>query len=79
MPYQNLSFGTGACYCAGAALARLQAAVVIPSLLNGFPGWGCPWKPAERFSGLGLSVEAAGAPRHDGFILEDPRERLVMW
>ncbi|WP_170121563.1 hypothetical protein [Saccharopolyspora spinosa] len=50
MPYQNLSFGTGACYCAGAALARLQAAVVIPSLLNGFPGWGCPWKPPARLA-----------------------------
>ena len=44
---QPLSFGAGAHYCLGAALARLEAVTAIPLLLNRFPDL-APAKDAER-------------------------------
>jgi cytochrome P450 len=36
-PFQPLSFGAGAHYCLGAALARMEAQLAFPLLLNRFP------------------------------------------
>jgi cytochrome P450 len=44
---QPLSFGAGAHYCLGAALARLEAVTAIPLLLERFPDL-APAKDAER-------------------------------
>jgi cytochrome P450 len=36
---QHLTFGYGAHFCLGAALARLEACVALDELLNRFPDW----------------------------------------
>ena len=45
-----LSFGGGAHFCIGAALARLEAAVAFPRLLARFPALGPAGEPARRSS-----------------------------
>jgi cytochrome P450 len=47
-----LSFGGGAHFCLGAALARLEAAVAFPMLLNRFPKLAAAGEPERR---LGLT------------------------
>ncbi|SFP01495.1 Cytochrome P450 [Amycolatopsis arida] len=65
-PNPHLSFGVGPRYCTGAPLARLQMETVLRGLV-------------ERFPGLRLAVAPEEVPRHDGFIVEGPRELLVTW
>ena len=48
-----LSFGGGAHFCLGAALARLEASVAFPRLLARFPAMAPAGEPARR-SGLVL-------------------------
>ncbi len=48
-----LSFGAGPHYCLGAALARLEATVAFPLLLDGFPWLASGGEPVRR-SGVGL-------------------------
>jgi cytochrome P450 len=47
-PNQPLSFGAGAHYCLGAALARLEAQVAFPILLRRFPGLALAGEPVRR-------------------------------
>lgn len=46
-PNRHLSFGDGPHFCAGAALARLEAQIAIPAFLRRFPDWRQPanWAP----------------------------------
>lgn len=44
---QQLSFGVGAHYCLGAALARLEGRVAAEELLKRFPSWDVDWDRAE--------------------------------
>lgn len=43
-----LSFGGGAHFCIGAALARLEATIAFPRLLNRFPGIAAAGEPVRR-------------------------------
>jgi len=43
-----LSFGGGAHFCIGAALARLEATIAFPRLLNRFPGIAAAAEPVRR-------------------------------
>jgi cytochrome P450 len=47
-PNQPLSFGAGAHYCLGAALARLEAQVALPILLRRFPELAPAGQPVRR-------------------------------
>ena len=53
---QSVSFGAGAHYCLGAPLARLEARVLFPRLLQRFPGLRpdrpATWRPGLTFRGL---------------------------
>ncbi|WP_416969706.1 cytochrome P450 [Streptomyces sp. 4F14] len=44
---QHMSFGVGAHYCLGAALARLEGRIAAEELLRHFPGWQVDWEHAE--------------------------------
>jgi cytochrome P450 len=46
-PNRHLSFGDGPHFCAGAALARMEAQIAIPAFLARFPYWRPPenWMP----------------------------------
>lgn len=70
-PNRHVAFGFGAHYCLGAPLARVEARVAIPALIERFPGLRLA-VPAERLrwranlglrglESLPLSVAAAGA------------------
>jgi cytochrome P450 len=53
---QSVSFGAGAHYCLGAPLARLEARVLFPRLLQRFSGLRADgpaaWRPGLTFRGL---------------------------
>jgi cytochrome P450 len=44
----SVSFGAGAHFCLGAALARLEARIAFPLLLNSFPGVTLAGEPVRR-------------------------------
>ncbi|NKQ58875.1 cytochrome P450 [Amycolatopsis sp. K13G38] len=44
---QQLSFGVGAHYCLGAALARLEGRIAAEEILGAFPSWEVDWDNAE--------------------------------
>lgn len=44
---QQLTFGLGAHYCLGAALARLEGRVAMEELLSRFPRWDVDWESAR--------------------------------
>lgn len=44
---QHMSFGVGAHYCLGAALARLEGKVAAEEILRRFPDWEVDWDGAE--------------------------------
>lgn len=46
-PNRHISFGDGPHFCAGAALARMEAQIAIPAFLRRFPDWRPPanWAP----------------------------------
>ncbi|MFD4507319.1 cytochrome P450, partial [Streptomyces sp. NPDC058457] len=44
---QHMSFGVGAHYCLGAALARLEGRIAAEEILKRFPGWDVDWDHAE--------------------------------
>lgn len=44
---QHMSFGVGAHYCLGAALARLEGRIAAEELVQHFPGWQVDWEHAE--------------------------------
>ncbi|MFI5795039.1 cytochrome P450 [Streptomyces sp. NPDC051677] len=44
---QHMSFGVGAHYCLGAALARLEGRIAAEEILQRFPGWDVDWDHAE--------------------------------
>ncbi|MFI8075832.1 cytochrome P450 [Streptomyces sp. NPDC086033] len=44
---QHMSFGVGAHYCLGAALARLEGKVAAEEILRRFPAWDVDWEGAE--------------------------------
>ena len=53
----HLGFGVGIHFCVGAALARLEAAIAIPTILGRFPGLsiaegGAAWRANTTFRGL---------------------------
>lgn len=45
---RHVSFGYGAHFCLGAALARLEARVALEEVLARFPRWDVDWSGAER-------------------------------
>ena len=47
-PNQPLSFGGGAHYCVGAALARMEAQIALPLLLRRFPTLRPGGEPVRR-------------------------------
>jgi len=49
-PGQLLTFGFGAHYCLGNALARLEARVALEEFLQRFPAWDVDWDDAELSS-----------------------------
>jgi cytochrome P450 len=46
-PTQHFTFGFGAHYCLGQALARLEARVVLEEVLDRFPEWDIDWDGAQ--------------------------------
>ena len=44
---QQLSFGAGAHYCLGAALARLEGRIAAEEILKNFPSWDVDWDNAQ--------------------------------
>jgi cytochrome P450 len=44
---QHMTFGVGAHYCLGAALARLEGRVAAEEILKAFPSWDVDWDSAE--------------------------------
>jgi len=45
---QHLTFGYGAHYCLGAALARLEGRIALDEVLNRFPNWEIDLEHARR-------------------------------
>ena len=47
-PKQHASFGFGAHFCVGAALARLEGRVALEETLKRYPEWDVEWTDTER-------------------------------
>ena len=47
-PKQHASFGFGAHFCVGAALARLEGRVALEETLKRYPAWDVDWEHSER-------------------------------
>jgi cytochrome P450 len=45
---QHVTFGYGAHFCLGAALARLEARIALDAVLDRFPEWQIDWENASR-------------------------------
>jgi cytochrome P450 len=54
---QPLSFGAGGHFCLGAPLARMEARIALPRLLNRFPGLAMAGEPVRRDTWVGRGLD----------------------
>src|SRR5262249_43154822 len=71
---QHLTFGYGAHYCLGAALARLEACIALEEVLNRFPEWEidlenarpAPASPVRGWDSTLASIGGSASALHPG-------------